>query len=737
MLNISKSFKRELYYDRRNYLAYAEITLENRTRLSLTNTEIWAGGFSTDDAVSEDDNFTALGSTIIGGATLIINNITEAYTPYDFTNAKVILYVGMYLTDGGAHTEKIKKGTYTVDDTSYNGATITLTLLDNMCQFDRPYDTALSYPATLDRIIRDACDKCGVRLNTYSFPHNDYVVQKRPEEEAVTYREVIGWAAAVAGCFARCNVSGELELKWFDQTTLENRSEGYDGGTFTSYSSGVSLDGNNDPDVDAGNFTEDKNIHHINALYSQNTSMDDVLITGVQVTVKIDDDPDAEEPTGKDSPATKTNLVGKSGYIIDVIDNPFITEDTLTEVSSWLGDQLIGLTFRKSNITHASDPSIEAGDIGILWDRKGNEHPILITRSNFSIDNSQTTVCGAETPARNSATRFSQGTKSYVESRRKLLEERTSYEAKLAELHEKIDTASGLYYTEVKQSDGTSKYYYHDKKNLEESNIRILISDVGITVTPNGGKTWYGLEVNGDLIARILTARGVNADWINTGTITSKDGSVAINLDKNTINIKGVTSFDGFATKTGLGTSGYTTINGSNITTGTIKDAGGNTVFNLSSGSLTMKKGSIDIGNFKVDTDGNLTAKNAKLTGADVSGKITSTTGNRKIIINEADLKGYVGSTLYGHLDLCAIYSDGAKHASLEGATYLHLEAGKKISFEVGGIEGSGTEKAYVDSSGFHAGGASRSSVSIPISINSDGTVQSWATYKIVDGIIK
>lgn len=62
-------------------------------------------------------------------------------------------------------------------------------------------------------------------------------------------------------------------------------------------------------------------------------------------------------------------------------------------------------------------------------------------------------------------------------------------------------------------------------------------------------------------------------------------------------------------------------INASYIATGTLADTGNNTVFNLSTGELTMKKGSINIGNgaFKVSTAGKLTA-----TGADIAGTVKS-----------------------------------------------------------------------------------------------------------------
>lgn len=86
-------------------------------------------------------------------------------------------------------------------------------------------------------------------------------------------------------------------------------------------------------------------------------------------------------------------------------------------------------------------------------------------------------------------------------------------------------------------------------------------------------------------------------------TYTKEDGST-IRLSAQTITFSGLVKF------TDLSTSGSTTINGSNITTGIIKDANSNTTFNLSTGALTMKKGSINLGSgtFTVTDAGKLTA---------------------------------------------------------------------------------------------------------------------------------
>lgn len=217
---------------------------------------------------------------------------------------------------------------------------------------------------------------------------------------------------------------------------------------------------------------------------------------------------------------------GEEGYAICISNNDFITESNWEAILGYIGDEIIGLRFRKVNLSHASNPSIEAGDIAYVYDRKGNRYQILITRTNFTVGSSQTTVCGADTPARNSATRFTEATKSYVELRKQIREQKTTFEEALEDLSERIDNAGGLYETQVQQAGGGVIIYLHNQPELAESDIRIMISDVGVTVTANGtdpNPTWYGLTVDGELIASILNAAGVNADWIRTGQLIVLD----------------------------------------------------------------------------------------------------------------------------------------------------------------------------------------------------------------------
>lgn len=234
MIDVSSEFRDKLNNGNCNYLSYADITLKDGTTLNLTNDDIWNGGVTIEDAVSSGTF--EVGSVVINQCTIVINNIYDKFTKYDFKEAVVRAQLGTDLNETefdiyaddeteSSYTpriEKIKKGVYTVDDTKYNGSIITLTCIDNMGKFDRAYsESKLEYPATLKTIVMDACDICGVTLNTPDFSHSDYIINTRPTDAAVTFREVIAWCGQISGNYCRCNVNGQLELKWFNQSLLE------------------------------------------------------------------------------------------------------------------------------------------------------------------------------------------------------------------------------------------------------------------------------------------------------------------------------------------------------------------------------------------------------------------------------------------------------------------------------------------------------------------------------------
>ena len=532
MKNVSSEFREKLNNGNRNYIKSAKITLKDGTELNLTDKVFWNNGVKIEDATSNQNSFDT-GSVIIGQLTLSINNMYDDYSDYDFTDAKITnVSVGMKLSNDVI--ESLQYGQYTVNETAYNGSIITLTAYDNMHKFDQPYSkSTLSYPATLLQIVQDACTKCDVQLGSFDFSHNDFVIQNRPEDESITFRNILQWVAQISCCYCKIDPQGRLILGWYDTDILENMfllnggnflnwestKDTVSGGSFNPWTEGELISG--------GDFSASSDYHLIHSFNSLTLATDDVVITGVKVVEEVD---------GEEGVETKTYQSGTEGYVLSVEGNKLIQETGMTVVG-FLAEKLIGLRFRSFNASILSDPTIESGDIAILTDRKGNTYKTIITSNTFQPGNFQNISCGAETPARKSATRYSQVTQIYVDYRREIQKERSEREKALEELGNRIENSSGVFTTVEKQPDGSNIYYLHNKPQLADSDIIWKMTAEAWGVSTDGGKTYNaGMTVDGDTIVRILTATGVNADWINAGAIqvTDDDGNVIFSVDMDT-----------------------------------------------------------------------------------------------------------------------------------------------------------------------------------------------------------
>lgn len=517
MINVSNEFKKQLAADNRNYLEYADITLKDGTVLNLTNKDLWGGGLSIEDAVSSDSSFD-IGAAIINKCTLTINNIYDEFSDYIFEDANVMVYVGLELSSGVI--EKIRKGVYTVNEANYNGSIITLECLDNMYKFDRPYsESKLVYPATLGEILRDACSVCGVFLQTASFANDNYIVQNRPENDGTTFREVVSWVAQIACKWAKMDSYGRLTLGWYDESevTVKNPILTKDG-QYIKTQSGISILAKvpaQNQDYISGNVLG--NIHGIRTFFSRNISLDDVVITGVKVY----------ESQGEEASAY---LCGEEGYVLSIEKNGLIETGKGNEIAELIGNQIIGLSFRPVSLSILSDPTIESGDRAYIVDRKQNIYFTYITNLLFSTGSAQSIKCGAKSPARNSATRYSEAAKTIVESRKEAAKQISSYDLAVQNMNMLAANTLGFYATNVFRPDGSVISYRHDKPTLAESKTVYKSGIDGFWVTTDyqgtdtgteaAGKWKSGFDSSGNAVLNILSVIGINFSWAKGGELT-------------------------------------------------------------------------------------------------------------------------------------------------------------------------------------------------------------------------
>lgn len=486
MRNLSSMFKEQLNKDNRNYLEWADITLTDGTKLSLSNEHIWNNGIKVEDAVSSSSEF-QIGAAIINKATLTINNIYDDFSDYAFERAEVVLYVGLQL---GTERERIRMFTgHVVDAPVTNSSIITLPCYDNMYAFDKDYsESKLTYPASRLQIVRDACSVCGVSLQTTRFPNDDYVIKERPADEQLTFRQVLSWVAQIGGQWCKCDSYGRLCIDWYNLT-----------------------------DYEATTINESA-FHIFSSNETTTVNSEDVVITGVRVKEYIENETEDNKAL--------SYLYGKEGYVISVSGNKMIPKDAGEAVSTIIGKRIVGMRFRPFTVSTMNSPAVEAGDICIVVDRKGNRYKSLITSTAFQVGNKQAVTCDAKSAARNSAKQYSIQSQADVAYRKQLRDERTERERALEDLAKRISASSGVYTTEEISSSGGRIFYLHNKPLLKDSDIVWKMTAEAWAVSTDGGKTWNGgMTVDGDTIVRILTATGVNADWIKTGQLSVTDTS--------------------------------------------------------------------------------------------------------------------------------------------------------------------------------------------------------------------
>lgn len=528
MINVSDAFKQKLQ-DGKKVWQEVEITFPDGT-VKTVKDEIMGENCTFSDC-AESSSF-PIGCVICKSMTLELDNSQDQWKNYYFYQAKVHSYLKMQID---ADTiEAIDKGTYTITAPEQYGETLNFTALDDMYKVNAAYTSNLTLPQSVEALVRDACETLDIPFGG-TMQHGNLIISEIPEN--MTFRQLFGWAAMLETANARLDNKGYLHfIKWDFSNVQEDCNAVVDADGNVTFKGGANIDSENFVSP-TGNWTIDNDgfltliesatdaSEKLKDFFTSPTvSSDDIIITGIKLKNRENE-----------------VMYGSTGYVIE-LENDLVADSDLDTVAAQIGDSIIGVKFRSMSGELAYNPLIEFGDMAYTYDRKWNRYITPLTDVSCSVNGKTAVKTQADDPIRGMSKFVSDGTKAIVEARRLVKKERSAREKAVERLEETLKTSSGLYETSVPQEDGSIITYLHDKPTLAESKNVIKFTAEAIGVSNDGGKTYpFGFQLTGTMIAKLLYAEGINADFINAGALTIKDeqGNIifSVNMDTNSVYI--------------------------------------------------------------------------------------------------------------------------------------------------------------------------------------------------------
>ena len=553
MINVSNAFREKLEAGEPVRMM-VDITFPDGTKKTI-NEDIMNGDNGFSDC-AESSSF-PVGATICKTLTLSINNDQEQWKNYSFYGAKIHAYLKLQTSYAAPESvsvlldesynpildstgdsiiatqaatkdiiETIDKGVYTVTTPEQYSDIINVTALDDMYKANKTYTSGLKLPQSLINLVRDACKTVGIGMNL-TMDHGDIIIRSIPD--SMTFRQLFGYAAMVESANARIDYSGNLQFVKWDFGKMESDNAA------TVDADGFIHFGDANPSIDTDGFVSlpgwtinaegflaltsgpGSDVQRLMAYANPPAlSSDDIVITGIKVTNGQSND---------DTDTDYSGMYGEEGYVLE-LENELIDTDQLQTVANIIGEQIVGARFRNLEGDLVYNPLVEFGDMVYTYDRLGNKYLTPLTDVSGNVGGLTTVKTQADDPIRGSSDFYRNSTKAIVAARRMVQKETSAREEAIRRLAETLNSSSGLYMTQEPQQDGSIVYYMHNKSTIAESNIIWKLTAEAFAVSIDGGKTYpYGFAVTGELITRLLYAEGINADYIDAGTLIVRDKS--------------------------------------------------------------------------------------------------------------------------------------------------------------------------------------------------------------------
>ena len=536
MLTLSTAMLKALR-DHNDITYTVDITLagHNTVDFTLTEDELFASGCQI-TRTNSASTF-PLGNVYCTQATLLVQRTYELENT-DFFNAIAVIH-GVYEYDDQEFTFDL--GTYYLIDITIKGEIIQFIGYDGVYATDIPVqdNTIATLPLKATTVFRDCCAYLGINFNSeHSYQGQSSVpddwddcnitVDTIPSD--TTYRQLMSEIALLFGAIAYIspfdNYMYVVPIKdhagqtiysggFFDSANPYASGDELNGGTFNPWSTG---------DVVSGTFTDAPDIIHLNdPLGHPEFPLEDITIDGVKTS-----------EGNYRYPQTAT----EGEYILPVRLSVYTAD--MQGVIDRVGQKIAGFTFRPFELDYPSFPFADLCQRVEFEDTRHITHSSLITHIDIMLKGVTTFKCTAENQTKNGST-FASVTgriKAVAEDARQAAAQAEADAAsavsqisgavdsvgmEMMRLNSMMAMSMGMFESRsVNPTTGAYTYYIHNKQALADSDIIWRRTANAFAVSTDGGNTWNaGIDSDGHAVVNILSAIGINADWIKTGLIKS------------------------------------------------------------------------------------------------------------------------------------------------------------------------------------------------------------------------
>ena len=239
---------------------YMTVTPIVGNKLYITNDDIYDNQFKIDKYVQSGSSL-EIGTCAAAELTCELNNSDGKFNGVRFEGAELMVEVYLPSITESATGEpvKYKLGYFTVDEKPRMLETVSIAALDRMVQFDRPVASDVEFGAvTFQSLVSTCCEKCSVPFDAENFntvyPLGDRKATVRPDDENLTYRNIIQYIAELGLCCAYIGTDGKLKFGFYKDTNISGQIFNLEPQNMFSHT----MDDEEEKGIDSVKFTKDE-----------------------------------------------------------------------------------------------------------------------------------------------------------------------------------------------------------------------------------------------------------------------------------------------------------------------------------------------------------------------------------------------------------------------------------------------------------------------------------------------